>query len=546
MEATAQLQIDLNKRYGKRLVIIAWIIEVIAASLGLFIGLYGSYSAYALYSENEELDVGAWADVYISGAAFIIIAVVELTKIPLVLGFYRAKVLVWRLMFLGTLILLIVVTFETMFNGLERSYSNQEARITLIKNDWKAKKDELDNIEIRLAEINERTIEQIEEEYNIKLNELNEEKINQRRALNAEKQGELDGVEEKIRQVRDSYTIISDADGLEETVKSLRADIEKASVDAENKIATAEENTANRVSEIDIRIDNLITQREEAMEDASIFNTRQTISSRFDLQIGPLEREKLSLQRNLEQNKIRIENERLARIATLEERLVVAQEELKISKGRGQNRLEESISVFEQEQIEIEDKYRPLFQNLEEDFEERKDNLNAQLKETKRIQNVGETNRPTLEEERNELRKDIIDLQKDIDEQAAKTQIYRFTQRIYGHETAAEVMPEELRTITTIWFGSIALVAALVGSMLALAGYVCKIQIPITLLQKKKQLCNRIFRTIQGFFVASRRRLREPVIKIKKVQVPYEVTVEKSRRFLDQKKLFTKKCQKKS
>ena len=148
MEATAQLQIDLNKRYGKRLVIIAWIIEVIAASLGLFIGLYGSYSAYALYSENEELDVGAWADVYISGAAFIIIAVVELTKIPLVLGFYRAKVLVWRLMFLGTLILLIVVTFETMFNGLERSYSNQEARITLIKNDWKAKKDELDNIEI--------------------------------------------------------------------------------------------------------------------------------------------------------------------------------------------------------------------------------------------------------------------------------------------------------------------------------------------------------------------------------------------------------------
>ena len=140
-------------------------------------------------------------------------------------------------------------------------------------------------------------------------------------------------MEEKIRQVRDSYTIISDADGLEETVKSLRADIEKASVDAENKIATAEENTANRVSEIDIRIDNLITQREEAMEDASIFNTRQTISSRFDLQIGPLEREKLSLQRNLEQNKIRIENERLAKIATLEERLVVAQEELKISKG---------------------------------------------------------------------------------------------------------------------------------------------------------------------------------------------------------------------
>ena len=69
---------------------------------------------------------------------------------------------------------------DAMFNGLERSYSNQEARITLIKNDWKAKKDELDNIEIRLAEINERTIEQIEEEYNIKLNELNEEKINQK------------------------------------------------------------------------------------------------------------------------------------------------------------------------------------------------------------------------------------------------------------------------------------------------------------------------------------------------------------------------------
>jgi hypothetical protein len=38
MEIEAQVQIELNKKYGKRLVALAWAIEIIAASIGFFIG----------------------------------------------------------------------------------------------------------------------------------------------------------------------------------------------------------------------------------------------------------------------------------------------------------------------------------------------------------------------------------------------------------------------------------------------------------------------------------------------------------------------------
>ena len=74
-------------------------------------------------NKNELGEINKFTDTFIGAAPFIIIAAVELTKIPLALGFYRTKRLVWRLTFLITLFLLVFVTFETIFNG--RKHRNE-------------------------------------------------------------------------------------------------------------------------------------------------------------------------------------------------------------------------------------------------------------------------------------------------------------------------------------------------------------------------------------------------------------------------------------
>ena len=105
MDAIAQSQIELNKQYGKNLVRIAWAIEIVAASIGLFIGVSSAYTTIGYYADMEDaVQTGnVFTNVFIGAAPFIIIAAVELTKIPLALGFYRTKRLVWRLLFLVTL-----------------------------------------------------------------------------------------------------------------------------------------------------------------------------------------------------------------------------------------------------------------------------------------------------------------------------------------------------------------------------------------------------------------------------------------------------------
>ena len=108
---------ELNKIYGKRLVMLAWGIEIIAAIIGLFIGISSALFSIEYYSElDESVIVGnTFSNVFVGAAPFIIIAIVELTKIPLALGFYKAQKTIWKILFLGTLLMLVLITFQTMF-----------------------------------------------------------------------------------------------------------------------------------------------------------------------------------------------------------------------------------------------------------------------------------------------------------------------------------------------------------------------------------------------------------------------------------------------
>ena len=251
-------QIKLNKIYGKRLVATAWIIEIIAASLGIFIGFYGAYFAYDFYQINDsKISSLAIADIYIGFAVFIIIAAVELTKIPLVLGFYRTKIFVWKMLFLLTLIFLVFVTFETMFNGLERGFSNTEAVIQNMRTEYRTAKKNLDNINIEIDEINSQTVEDIEEDYFLRFVSLRSERETETKNLANQRDIKINQIYEQIRGLESSYGIISSSTGLQESVNRIEEDIKNIKFEAQRQIENINKTAFNRIENIEIELQNI-------------------------------------------------------------------------------------------------------------------------------------------------------------------------------------------------------------------------------------------------------------------------------------------------
>ena len=132
-----------ERSFGKKLLITAWAVEIMAALLGLLIAFFMSYDAY-----NNTADQGTSAifNAILGGLPFLLIAIIEPTKIPLAGGLYKVKHWGWKTLILAALLGLTFVTFETMFTGLERQVENLTEQISRGEN--KIKNLERGNIEV--------------------------------------------------------------------------------------------------------------------------------------------------------------------------------------------------------------------------------------------------------------------------------------------------------------------------------------------------------------------------------------------------------------
>ena len=84
-----------NQSTANKLLYIAWAIEIMAALISLLIGIFLIFGDTGL-SATELLQQGA----LISGILFMVLAVVELSRIPLIISIFRADKIWWK--FLGT------------------------------------------------------------------------------------------------------------------------------------------------------------------------------------------------------------------------------------------------------------------------------------------------------------------------------------------------------------------------------------------------------------------------------------------------------------
>ena len=136
--------------YSRFLIALAWTVEVIAVLIGLTISIVVALSAYdSIASESNVSLLDGTSAIAVAALPFVLIAVVEICKIPLTFAFMSVRNVAWRVMFLLFVLFLCLITFETMLNGFERNFSNLNRAIDSRKNEIESAESEIALLENR-------------------------------------------------------------------------------------------------------------------------------------------------------------------------------------------------------------------------------------------------------------------------------------------------------------------------------------------------------------------------------------------------------------
>lgn len=513
MDIVAQDQIELNKKYGKRLVAIAWAIEIIAASIGLFIGFnqaQQSIDYYATLSQTATLVGDQMSNVIIGAAPFLIIAAVELTKIPLVLGFYRTRDFFWRLLFFSTLMCLIFVTFETMFNGLERSLNVSEDTVGKPKRLLVVQQNKLKEINLNLEEINSRTTEAIDREYAEKINsELDDKKVQLDQAR-IQKDADLQVIKNQLNSITEQTANIASVSGLGDKVARIREDITRTKDAFSSKSSEMVNQHQNYVLNINQQISQLDSDESNEIASKGFFASAQAIQERFAEKRNRLidDRSQATTRHDREMAKLAEDYE--SALMSDQSKLDKAESSLTSSEANSSGLLSDSFTQLNTQLLVVNEAYEKNKSDIIRTSEDRLSNIAEQKENQWNIQKQRELRIPDLEAQRLVVREAMIDLDEEINEAARGNNVYRITQKIFNHDNASDVTKEELKWVGYTWFGSIALIAASVGSVLALAGFI--LQDPESYRKKPKPLLS-WFREYFSALIVSLRNRRVGVLR---------------------------------
>jgi len=106
----------------------AWSVEIVAALIGIAVAIAVGYSIHR--DAGNAVDSNVWINVILGSLPFVMVAIVELSKIPLARVVYNAESLLKTVTFSIVLAAAIFVTWETMVTGMERSIAGQMAKVS--------------------------------------------------------------------------------------------------------------------------------------------------------------------------------------------------------------------------------------------------------------------------------------------------------------------------------------------------------------------------------------------------------------------------------
>lgn len=568
-----------EQEFGKKLMVTAWLVEILAASLGLLIAFFVAFDAY---NKHEIKDTSTTLNAILGALPFLLIAVIEPTKIPLAGGLYKVKHLGWKTLFLFALVGLTMVTFETMFTGLERQLTNVTSNITDGKNEVRALREKRGEIADRIAEFEGLDIATLTNEWNEKI-ETNSEQVASNRDAQMESFGvQLASLNEKLSTYEANRQAVIDEFNRNNQARLMARQGPVEALGAQ--IAIEREKRANLEQQLrelssaqqeDPTILRLVDQI--AQIQSNINDTDNLLSSNEDSQIK-LAQARIGVTQdgrvgtNTRANFERWKQQELSRIAELEIEITRRRDELSAQSsgdrqelvrqiemidgsivalqtdldGRSESLVElqlkvagesvpphmiqmetdsiaatlESISALRDSHAAAIDRIMAEGDAKQSEYEQSRRQVELQLTEQK--QSV-----PELRARVDELDEAIQKRAQEMRSEALNNQVYRFAQKYMGHEDILEVAEKELDRVALVWFGSIAFISSVIGTILALIANI--MTDPDAFVEKQRSRKRHPLRNATRLMLISLRKklLVRPKTIEKKVEVEKLIEVEK-------------------
>ncbi len=457
--------------YGRWTYRCAWALEIIAASIGLTTGIVLGLQAF----ENSES--ADRSDLILASAPFFMVALAELTKIPIATLLFSVKWR-WKPILAIFLVLLAGITFETVFMGLERSTTLRELRFKeLQKSEGDLQRDRA-RIANEIATLQGHSALSDSQDNIDKLSKLAEQDHQSIESKISKVEKDLEGgvvLTPEGAQLRDSLK------ALDEKRQALVSE-QNQKVEEQSKLFTSQ-----RDSYVD-RLKGADTSQKAqwSQELAALKNPVPAIYADFKSKVDAIDLEISQKRDQLDSIRANLSNSNTSQRGEAEARRKELVAQLRDSDNKWATQI---------------DKARQLMGD-------------AQSLETSRSNSINENNDKLFA-----LDKQIEETESKRIVLARKDQVQRLAGWVFG-QNAEDVKIESASKIGLIWFGSLAALAALAGPMCAIVALgLQKIGLSPSTVQKQGGI-SRLFRS----YVVGRRWKRVRTLTVEK-EVPVEKVI---------------------
>jgi hypothetical protein len=528
-----------RQKTGKFLYRFAWGIEILAVLIGLLIALMQGPAKF--FDENKELNFAEWVDTAIAVTPFIMLALVEITKIPFVDAFYRTSHRVWKRVFLISLLLISFITFESALNGFQRVFSRINSELSVIDKQIVELDESIVGRKNQIKDAQELTMEKIRKEEEDALTGL-------KSTLDSKKKTNDDQIKQLKASINTEIT-----QGLADEILALNTeigDLEKRRDGNLDQLKTDRDNKTEKERDKDQdergRLATALQDEKKALEAIRI-EENQKIENSWGKKAA----------RNRAAETLAAQNEKISNAEKAlkdfsdeaDQREISREERFKTSQKNIRDSNQALINPIETERSNVQAKFDTArtasaqdvdtkVRALEEEiggFQE-KYNLDAAAvtERTKTRQGEFVTKQENIEDWNGKNRKaeaDILVLRNDFNVSAGENQIHSIASYFSDEKSAVDIPKELVTRVALVWFLSLAAMIAFTGPILAMAANVIRDpRIPDYRSKDDRQARGRQFKTLRSFrrWIIYHRRLdRKPIIKERIREVTKEVPVDR-------------------
>ncbi|GIC79197.1 hypothetical protein FMO003_13960 [Moritella sp. F3] len=432
---------------------IAWLVEIIVVFIGLCISI-------SLMTSDNNL-----TSAFTLAAPFVMISLVELTKIPFVIGLWHSRKSFP--MYLLIISFLCLITFETLLNGFERAFSSINSQINISEI-------EISKIENQIK-INEENIEIALQDYNIKTQKID----NDTSIVNANYKSQYANEVRRNKRLSKNIPQLSRAlAAKKEELIQLKIEkselLQELSLKKEQRFKSSMERTQGNANLVQQERTRLLTQLDKlnadkivALDDSNFF-TSPAVKKDYDEKIRHVETQLNNINNNTiiakdnspDLESVQFLDDYYADLLGLKDDMIQQKnDEVKQLNRSYRNAVSASNSNLAVKQVKLAQNKTAALRNLEI----KRDQADVQfLSEKDYIKEIKQTNM--------RLRYDIRLIEIEANTMALSNQVYRMASYIDNVDHYKEVKTETLTLVGLVWFGSLALIGSITGIALTLSG----------------------------------------------------------------------------